>query len=300
METWSVNGVDLAVIAEGSGPLVVLAHGFPDLALTWRLQVPALVEAGYRVVAPDMRGYGASSRPEPVEAYRSDVLGDDLVGLLDHEGAERAHVVGHDWGAASVWPLGLTRPDRLLSLTGLSVPYAPPSPAPPTEIFRRRLGEDFYMLRFQRDEVIPELESDVAGTLAMVLNGQVDDPASGDPAPDRRADRPTWLPEEVFAEYVAAFTRTGFAAALRYYRNLDPNWRLATEREAGLIEAPSLFVTGSRDPVTRFMPAQNATRSFRSLEQHVVHGAGHWVHQEEPGQVNALLLDHLSRADSAS
>ena len=86
METWSVNGIELAVIAEGSGPLVVLAHGFPDLALTWRLQVPALVAAGYRVVAPDMRGYGASSRPEPVEAYRSDVLGDDLVGLLDHEG----------------------------------------------------------------------------------------------------------------------------------------------------------------------------------------------------------------------
>ncbi len=148
METWSVNGIELAVIAEGSGPLVVLAHGFPDIALTWRLQVPALVAAGYRVVAPDMRGYGASSRPEPVEAYRSDVLGDDLVGLLDHEGVERAHVVGHDWGAASVWPLGLTHPDRLLSLTGLSVPYAPPSPAPPTEIFRRRLGEDFYMLRF--------------------------------------------------------------------------------------------------------------------------------------------------------
>ena len=114
METWSVNGIELAVHAEGSGPLVVLAHGFPDIALTWRLQVPALVAAGYRVVAPDMRGGGGSSRPEPIEAYRSDVVGEDLVGLLDHEGVERAHFVGHDWGASSVWPLGLTHPERVL------------------------------------------------------------------------------------------------------------------------------------------------------------------------------------------
>ena len=292
METWQVNGIDLAVVAEGEGPLVVLAHGFPDLALTWRLQVPALVAAGYRVVAPDMRGYGASSRPEPEAAYRSDVIGDDLLGLLDHEGVERAHVVGHDWGSASVWPLGLTHPDRLLSLTGLSVPYAPPSPAPPTEIFRRRLGEDFYMLRFHHDEVIPELEADVARTLALVLGG-----GFGDAGSDEAAERPDWLPEDVFDAYVAAFSRTGFGAALRYYRNLDANWRLATEREATLIETPSLFVTGSLDPVSLFMPAAHASASFRSLEQHVVDGAGHWVHQEEPDQVNTLLLDHLSRAD---
>jgi pimeloyl-ACP methyl ester carboxylesterase len=292
METWSVNGISLAVRAEGSGPLVVLAHGFPDIALTWRLQVPALIAAGYRVVALDMRGYGASSRPEPVEAYRCDVLGDDLVGLLDHEGVERAHFVGHDWGASSVWPLGLTRPDRVLSLTGLSVPYAPPSPAPPTEIFRRRLGEDFYMLRFQGDDVIPVLERDVARTLALVLNGRIDDPG-----PVADVDRPTWLPEDVFKEYVAAFTGTGFAAPLRYYRNLDANWHLATEREAITINAPSLFVTGSRDPVTLFMSAENTVEHFRALEQHVIEGAGHWVHQEAADQVNTLLLDHLHQAD---
>jgi pimeloyl-ACP methyl ester carboxylesterase len=291
LETWSVNGIDLAVRAEGSGPLVVLAHGFPDLALTWRLQVPALVEAGYRVVAPDMRGYGASSRPAHVEAYRSDVVGEDLVGLLDHEGVERAHFVGHDWGASSVWPLGLTHPDRVLSLTGLSVPYAPPSPAPPTEIFRRRIGDDFYMLRFHSDDVIPELERDVARTFALILNGRMVD----DDEPDVRVERPTWLPEDVFEEYVAAFTRTGFAAALNYYRNLDANWRLSTARATTVIEAPSLFVTGTRDPVTVFMPARHAADHFVSLEQHVVDDAGHWVQQEEPYQVNELLLSHLRR-----
>lgn len=291
IETWSVNGIDLAVHAEGSGPLVVLAHGFPDLALTWRLQVPALVGAGYRVVAPDMRGYGASSRPAAVEAYRSDVIGADLVGLLDHEGVQRAHFVGHDWGASNVWPLGLTHPERVLSLTGLSVPYAPPSPAPPTEIFRKRLGEDFYMLRFHRDDVIPGLERDVARTLALVLGGRVDDPG-----PDVEVTRPAWLPEDVFAEYVAAFERSGFAAALNYYRNLDPNWRLSTERTATRIEAPSLFVTGAEDPVRFFQSPRD--EDFASLDQHVVDDAGHWVQQEQAEQVNALLLEHLARARS--
>jgi len=300
MQTWPVNGVDLAVLAEGQGPLVVLAHGFPDLALTWRLQVPALVAAGYRVVVPDMRGYGASSRPEPVEAYRSDVLGNDLVGLLDHENVPRAHFVGHDWGASSVWPLGLTHPDRVLSLTGVSVPYAPPAPAPPTEIFRRRLGEGFYMLRFHHDDVIPLLERDVAHTLALVLTGRLDDLGLGDPGPGDlgtgvAADPPSWLPRDVFEAYVAAFTRTGFGAALRYYRNLDANWRTAAQQGTATIEAPSLFVTGSDDPVTRFMPARDMASSFRALERHVVDGAGHWVHQEEPDHVNALLLAHLAR-----
>ena len=290
METWSVNDIDLAVLTEGAGPLVVLAHGFPDLALTWRRQVPALVAAGYRVVAPDMRGYGASSRPDSVAAYRSDVVGADLIGLLDHEGVERAHFVGHDWGAASVWPLGLTHPDRVLSLTGLSVPYAPPSPAPPTEIFRRRLGEGFYMLRFHRDEIIPLLDRDVARTLSLVLNGHMNDLGTDGPA-----QVPSWLPDDVFAEYVRAFARTGFAAALGYYRNLDANWHLATLRETAPIEAPSLFVTGSHDPVMQFMPSDRTAEAFRSLQRHVVEGAGHWVHQEEPDRVNALLLEHLAR-----
>ena len=291
METWHVNGVDLAVQAEGSGPLVVLAHGFPDLALTWRLQVPALVDAGYRVVAPDMRGYGASACPPRVESYRVDAVGADLVGLLDHEGVERAHFVGHDWGAASTWPLGLSHPDRVLSLTGLSVPYAPPSPAPPTEIFRRRIGEDFYMLRFQSEEAPAELERDVERTLLRFFDGRLELPTDGAPM-----ERPAWLPVDVLAEYVEAFGRTGFATALCYYRNLDANWEVARRLPSGPIEAPSMFVTGTADPVATFMSSDGAPDAFRGLEVHHVEGAGHWAHLEEPEQVNALLLDHLARA----
>ena len=292
MGTWSVNGINLEVHDEGAGPLVVLAHGFPDIAMTWRLQVPALVDAGYRVLAPDMRGYGASSRPTSVDAYRSDVLGNDLIGLLDHEGVERAHFAGHDWGASTVWPLGLTHPDRVLTLTGLSVPYAPPAFAPPTEIFRRRLGEGFYMLRFQHDDMIPLLERDIPRTLALILAGRLDDLGT-----DVALERPPWLPDGVFEEYVAAFTHTGFAAPLQYYRNLDANWHIASSQETVTIEAPSLFVTGSDDPVRLFMPATKMADSFRELEAHVVDGAGHWVHQEEPERVNSLLLEHLARAN---
>lgn len=293
-DAWHVNGVDLAVTVAGSGPLVVLAHGFPDLAITWRLQVPALVQAGYRVVAPDMRGYGGSSRPAEPDAYGSDVIGRDLVALLDHEGAERAHFVGHDWGAASVWPLGLTHPDRVLSLTGLSVPYAPPTPVAPTEIFRERLGDGFYMLRFQ-ERGTPEamLERDVRRTLVALFSGRLDLDGSGGPD---TTDAPEWLPEDVLAAYVREFERTGFGGGLDYYRNLDANWRLAAGRERRAIEAPSLFVAGDKDPVLTFMSVDRGAGEFRRLRSHLVEGAGHWVHQEEPERVNALLLDHLRGA----
>lgn len=291
METWHVNGIDLAVHAEGDGPLVVLAHGFPDLGLTWRLQVPALVAAGYRVVVPDMRGFGRSERPPGVESYRADHVGDDLIGLLDHEGVERAHVVGHDWGAATVWPLGLTHPERLLSLTGLSVPHTPSAPAPPTEIFRRRIGEDFYMLRFQSEEAPARLERDVERSLLRLFVGRLDAPGA-----EVALERPSWLPAEVLAAYVEAFGRTGFTGALSYYRNLDANWELARAQPEATIVAPAMFLTGTDDPVATFMSGGAGEEAFRSLHVHRIEGAGHWVHQEEPERINALLLAHLAAA----
>jgi pimeloyl-ACP methyl ester carboxylesterase len=294
VETWQVNGIDLSVHAVGAGPLVVLAHGFPDLALSWRLQVPALVEAGYRVVAPDMRGFGASECPPGMESYRADVVGADLVGLLDREGVQQAHFVGHDWGAASVWPLGLSHPERVLSLTGLSVPYAPPAPAPPTEIFRKRLGDDFYMLQFQREEAAAHLERDVEGALLRFFGERLEVAGSSEPT----FARPSWLPADVLSEYVDAFRRTGFTSALSYYRNLDANWEAARRLPEQAIEALSLFVTGTEDLVASFMSPGAGESAFRSLDVHRVEGAGHWVHEEEPEQVNALLLEHLARATS--
>jgi pimeloyl-ACP methyl ester carboxylesterase len=291
-KTWAVNGIELAVAAEGDGPLVVLAHGFPDLGLTWRHQVPALVGAGYRVVVPDMRGYGGSARPTEPAAYSAREIGLDLVGLLDVEGVERAHVVGHDWGASCVWPLGVDHPERLISLTGLSVPHVALAPAPPIEILRRRLGEDFYQVRFQVEGVAEEhLARDVTATLSAAFRDDFEavGTGGGDGAP------PVWMDRDEWSHFVATYEQTGFGGGLSYYRNIDENWRTASQRPDRRIEAPSLFVTGSTDPVARFMKV-DATL-FADLRVEVVEGAGHWVHREQPEAVTALLVEHLRRAD---
>ena len=292
-QVWRVNGVDLAVTAVGEGPLVLLVHGFPDLAITWRLQIETLVSAGYRVVAPDMRGYGASGRPPESSSYALRIIGQDLMHLLDHEGVEKAHLVGHDWGAAGVWQLGLDHPGRLLSLAGLSVPYALPAPVPPTRILRARLGDDFYMLRFQDADATAALDRDVVHTLAAAFSD--DFGAFGRPA---EVSPPHWLPSEVFDSYVGAFRDTGFGGGLNYYRNIDQNWRDALTRAETRIRCPSLFLTGSVDPVSRFMAVDSSAQAFADISVEVVEGAGHWVHQQSSVHVNRILLSHLSRADA--
>jgi pimeloyl-ACP methyl ester carboxylesterase len=291
-ELWRVNGIELAVAAAGDGPVVLLAHGFPDLGVTWHLQASQLIDAGYRVLVPDMRGYGDSARPAARSSYAVREIGRDLIGLLDHEGVDRAHVVGHDWGAQCVWALGLDHPERLLSLTGLSVPHTRPAPAPPIEILRRRLGERFYQVRFQAEGAAEQaLERDIAATLAAAFNDDFE--AVGRPAGPR--DRPAWMSADLFAHLVAVFRRTGFAGGLSYYRNIDDNWRAASARDQHRIEAPSLFLTGSADPVAAFMRVDDSL--FADLRVVVVEGAGHWVHQQAPDRVGTALLEHLRRAD---
>src|ERR1700730_12312682 len=162
----AANGIELHLLDEGEGPLVVLCHGFPELAFSWRRQVPALVGAGFRVVAPDLRGYGHSSSPPEVDAYDVVSLCDDLCGLLDALGEEDALFVGHDWGASLVWQLAVLHPARVRAVAGLSVPFVPRAPAAPIPIMRRHLGEDFYIVWFQQPGVADEaLARDVRRTL---------------------------------------------------------------------------------------------------------------------------------------
>src|SRR5579872_2271428 len=162
----STNGIELHVLEEGEGPLVVLCHGFPELAFSWRHQVPALTAAGFRVAAPDMRGFGRSSAPQEIEAYDVVTLCADMCGLLDALGESEAIFVGHDWGASLVWHLALLHPQRVRAVAGLSVPLAPRAPAPPMQILRANLGEDFYIVWFQQPGVADEeLARDVRRTL---------------------------------------------------------------------------------------------------------------------------------------
>jgi pimeloyl-ACP methyl ester carboxylesterase len=275
----TVNGISLHVSEAGSGPLVVLVHGFPELGYSWRHQVPALAAAGYRVLTPDMRGYGGSSRPPDVSAYDIDTLASDLTGLLDAVGAQDAVFVGHDWGAAVVWHLALTRPDRVRAVAGLSVPPGPRPPAPPITILRNRLGDDFYMVWFQEPGVADAvLNANVRGALL-----SADLRLSG-----------AHLTDDELQVYVDAFERTGFTGGLNYYRNIDRNWELAAPFDGATIDCPSMFLTGSADPVRLFMPADRMTEVLTDLRASIVlDGAAHWVQQERPAEVNDALLSWL-------
>ena len=288
----AVNGIELQVLDEGQGPLVVLCHGFPELAYSWRLQVPALVDAGYRVVVPDMRGFGRSSAPAEIDAYSIVELCNDLRGLLDAMGEEDARFVGHDWGANLVWQLALLHPERVRAVAGLSVPFVPRAPAPPLPIMRRRFGEDFYIIWFQQPGVADAaLARDVRRTLTSTRTWTAS--WATDDAPP--APPPAWLSEQELAVYVEAFERTGFTGGLNWYRNIDRNWELTAHADERRIEQPALFLTGERDQVRRFMPAEAMNGRVTDLrEEIVVPGAGHWVQQQDPETVNAALLRFLS------
>ncbi|MEA2315612.1 MAG: hypothetical protein QOI03_2304 [Solirubrobacteraceae bacterium] len=285
------NGVELYVLDEGEGPPVVLCHGFPELAFSWRRQIPALVGAGFRVLAPDLRGFGRSSAPAEVEAYDVISLCGDLCGLLDSVDEPAAVFIGHDWGASLVWQLATLHPERVRAVAGLSVPFVPRAPAAPLPIMRRHLGEDFYIVWFQEPGVADAaLARDVRRTLTTSRQWTASW-AEEDPNPPRV---PAWLSESELAVYVAEFERTGFTGGLNWYRNIDRNWELTAEIAQQRVEQPALFITGELDPVRRFMPAEAMRGWVMDLRAEIViAGAGHWVQQQEPDAVNAALLGFL-------
>lgn len=286
-------GVELHVAAAGppQGPPVLLLHGFPELAYSWRHQLGPLADAGYRVLAPDLRGYGASSRPAAVEAYSNAALREDVVALIDHTGAERAAVVGHDWGASLTWHCALAIPERLAAVAGLSVPAVPRAPAAPITIMRAHLGEDFYIVWFQEPGVAEAvLEEDVRRSLATTKVW----PREWSER-DENPLTPPFLSEEDLQVYVDAYTATGFTGGLNYYRNIDRNWEEDAAYAGRTIDVPAFFLTGSRDPVRTFMPQEAMDGLVTDLREAVVlEGVGHWVQQQAPDEVSAALLRFLA------
>jgi pimeloyl-ACP methyl ester carboxylesterase len=309
--TVAVNGIDLHVLEEGDGPVVILAHGFPELAFSWRHQLPALAAAGYRAVAPDQRGYGRSSRPPAVEDYDIVHLTGDLVALLDHLGEEQAVFVGHDWGAIVVWQLALMHPHRVAGVVGMSVPFIPRGPVPPTQAMRAVFGDQFfYILYFQEPGVADaDLGRDPATTMRRLLAGL--SAADGPPdlgalaAPDGRGfvhrlpepgALPAWLTQDELDTYVEAFSRTGFTGGINWYRNIDRNWALTAHLEGAKVTVPSLFVAGASDPVLAMTPPGIMEGWLTDHRGNVlIPGAGHWVQQEKPAEVNDALVDFCRR-----
>jgi pimeloyl-ACP methyl ester carboxylesterase len=292
----ATNGIELNVVDEGDGPLVVLCHGFPELAFSWRRQVPALVAAGYRVLAPDMRGYGLSSVPAAIEDYDIVALCKDMCGLLDAVGERAAVFVGHDWGAIVVWQLAVLHPERVTAVAGLSVPFMPRTPEPPIQVLRKLQGDDFYIVWFQQPGVADAaMAHDVRRTLLFLLTRWK--PRTSEWAEDEDAtpELPSWMSEEEFAVYAEAFERTGFTGGLNWYRNFDRNWELTTSVADRRVEQPAMFLTGELDPVRQFTSAERMTGWVSDLRSSiVVPSAGHWVQQQEPEAVNAALLGFLS------
>ena len=308
--TVQTNGIDMHLAEAGppGRPLVVLCHGFPELWYSWRHQLPALADAGFHATAPDQRGYGQTTAPRPVADYDIDHLSADLIGLLDVMGEEQAVFVGHDWGAMVAWDLALRAPDRVRGVVGMSVPFVPRLPAPPLELMKARAGDRFlYILYFQD---IGPADAELGrnprralldmywSTSGDALPGSVTRmPREGTGFLDtmsRAPGLPSWLTPEDLYVYAGEFARTGFTGGLNWYRNLDRNWHLTPEQAGAHVEVPTLFIAGMRDPVLRMIPTEPMDEFVSDLRGKVlIPGAGHWVQQERPTDVNVALLDFL-------
>ena len=308
------NGIRMHYVEKGAGPLVVLCHGFPESWYSWRHQIEALAAAGYRVVAPDMRGYGQTEAPEAIDAYSIFHLIGDMVGLLDALGAETAVIAGHDWGAPVAWHAALLRPDRFRAVIGLSVPYRPRGPNRP--VMPRTDSAVFYQLYFQEPGVAEaDLQADVRASVRDILlriSGDVPLPEGpegfamvpldgglrGRMAQFASTPLPAWLTEDDLSFYVGEFQRAGFRGGLNWYRNIFRNWELMAPFAGAKVTVPALYVAGDRDLVLRFPGAQDLLGRLEhfvpSLRgKMILPGCGHWTQQERPAEVNQAMLGFL-------
>jgi pimeloyl-ACP methyl ester carboxylesterase len=308
LRTIAANGIRMRIAEQGSGPLVLLLHGFPESWYSWRHQIPALAGAGFHAVAPDQRGYGGTDAPQAIESYDIHHLVGDAVGVLDALGETRAVVVGHDWGAPVAWHCALLHPKRFHAVAALSVPYVGRSPLPPLEMFRMMAGDRFfYILYFQEPGVAErELEADVRSTLRRFLyaaSGDVTEPLDFwqkprdakflDGLPDPKK-LPSWLGEADLDYYASEFGRTGFRGGLNWYRNFDRNWHGTAELAGAKIEQPGLFVAGERDGVLAMVSPEAMRDLVPNLRQLLLlPGCGHWTQQERPAEVNTALIEFL-------
>ncbi len=318
--TIDTNGIRMHIAECGAGPLVVLCHGFPESWYSWRHQLTALAEAGFHAVAPDMRGYGQTDRPEQIDQYTLLHLVGDMVGLLNALGAADAVIAGHDWGAPVAWHAALLRPDRFRGVIGLSVPFWPRLPFRPTSVMMQNEQAVFYQLYFQTPGVAEaEFERDVRLSIRSILYSASGDaprpPDAGKPGYEvgmvprqggflsrmvNPASLPPWLTDADVDFYVNEFTRAGFRGGLNWYRNIDRSWELLAPFAGKQVSVPALYLAGDRDLVVGFrgmgLILAALPHSVPQLRGTIMlPGCGHWTQQERPQEVNAAILDFLRR-----
>ena len=305
----SVNGVTLEVFEAGqhnAGKPIVLCHGWPEHAFSWRYQVPALVAAGFHVIVPNQRGYGNSSCPAEVTAYDVEHLTGDLVALLDHYGYQDATFIGHDWGAMVVWGLALLHPKRVNKIINLSLPYQERGDTPWIELMEQFLGSDYYFVHFNKqpgvaDAILQENTRKFLRNLYRTINQQnepqnepLQQPQPGNAMINLAlAENPLGEPimsESELAVFVSAFESSGFTGSINWYRNLDRNWHLLADVNP-IIQQPTLMIYGERDVIPKF----EKLTDFVPNAEVVSLDCGHWIQQEVPTDTNRIILNWLVR-----
>ena len=308
--TVQTNGIAMHIAEAGSGPLVLLCHGWPESWYSWRHQLVALADAGFHAVAPDQRGYGQTDRPEPIDQYTIMHLTGDLVGLLDALGEETAMIAGHDWGAPVAWHAALVRPDRFRAVIGLSVPRTPRGTVRPSTAMPRTEDAVFYQAYFQEPGVAEaELERDVRASVRRILYSLSGDAPRDGPGfamvprtggiLSRTTDLavlPAWLTEADIDFYAGEFARTGFRGGLNWYRNIDRNWELTAPWAEALVTVPALFIAGEQDGVLAFRGVRSVLDRLKDFapglrDTVLLPGCGHWTQQERPDEVNAAIVE---------
>lgn len=307
----ATNGIELAVYEAGppNGPAVVFCHGFPELAFAWRFQLPAVAAAGYRAIAPDQRGYGASDRPAAVEAYDIHQLTGDLAGLLDALEVERAVFCGHDWGTTVAWSMARLYPDRVAGVIAMSTPYWPRGPIDPIDHLRAEEGESHYVVEFQQLGVADELFAQNVEAVFRVVFGKsisADEFAALPEQPKGwsfieavEAFDPTRMPQlvvepDALDHFVAVYGETGFSGGINWYRNLSRNWE-TTADVPDHVGAPALMISGADDLSLPPAMTEGMEQWVPDLEKHFIADCGHWTQQEKPEETNALIVDWLQR-----
>ena len=316
LRTIESNGIKLRIAEMGKGPLVILVHGWPESWYSWRHQIPALAAAGFHVVAPDMRGYGKSDKPQAVESYDIHQVTADIVGIVDAIGKETgektAMLVGHDWGSIVTWNAMLLHPQRFTALVAMSVPYSGRPPQSLIQSLQKAMGDNFYYILYFQEPGVAEKEFDanprgILSQLYLSPDSPREAPTINDP---KRAaggmigrsgapkGLPRWLTQAELDYYVNEFTESGFRGGINYYRNFHRNWETTPQLADAKVTAPVYFIAGDKDVVIRGATAdalkasmKNAVPDLRGVT--LIPNTGHWVQQERPAETNAVMIEFL-------
>ncbi len=312
-EMLPLNGIDMAVWdthTPSEMPPVVLCHGYPELAFSWRHQLVGLPQAGIRAIAPDLRGYGLTSAPDAIEAYDLDTLTGDLAALLDAKGIEKAVFCGHDWGGLIVWAMATRRPDRVAGVIGVNTPYTKRPPIDPIALYEQRFGPDHYIIFFQKPGAMEAiLEEDVDKTFRFYMRRSSVTPLEFDARPEGKRNHAFQLALQSFDKskathplltaaehqvYVDTFTRTGFRGGINWYRNFTRNW-LDSADIPDLVVQPSLMIMAENDVVLPPSAADGMEKYVPDLDRVLIHGCGHWTQQEKPDETNSAIADWMHK-----